>query len=826
MPRPELLKITEAPPSESAYAAPAPASSVQGGELPLLRRAHEDLGRLGVFWHTQGSGKSYSMAFFAEKVRRVVPGNFTFLVMTDREDLDDQIWRTFIGCGVSDDKTPRAGSGKELQEILRGNHRFVFSLIHKFNQPVTEPYSERDDIIVVSDEAHRTQAGRFARNMRLALPNASFIGFTGTPLFKHDELTKRIFGGYVSRYDFKRSEEDQSTVKLVYENRGEKLGIARLDLNDRIADAVEKADLDPDQQALLEKLLGKNYEVITADDRLDKLAKYFIEHYSTRWQTGKSMLICIDKITCARMFQRIEPRWRAKLVRLQDRIPEAEAELAAATDPDVRERLVGQLESLRRQAQWMDSTMIEIVISEAQNEPRDFRKWGFDIIPHRVVMKTGFETPGGKRVTVEDAFKDPQHPFRIAIVCAMWLTGFDVECLATLYIDKPMKAHNLMQAIARANRVFPGKDCGVIVDYNGMLKSLREALAQYALGDEDDGAGGGGIVAPIEELVAALLQAIEAAEKYLLGLGFAATRLHGATGFDRIEALRDAVDVLYTSDEVRRRFEIVARQVFIRFKALLMEPSALAYAERHDNIEAIYKKLQGRRDTADVTEVLKELHCIVNEAIRATAPGGDHAEGLTADLSQIDFEKLRNEFASKVRRKHAALQDIRDVVEDKLAQMLARNPLRMDYYKRYQEIIADYNREKDRTTVEATFAQLVALAATLDAEQRRAADEGLSEDELALFDLLFKDSISKKDRERLKQASQGLLSSLRGLLAPMPGWLQNATTQAEVRVFILDRLYESLPRPPFTDAETEDVASRVYDYVWQRSASGQDLASA
>ena len=826
VPRPELLKITEAPPSESAYAAPAPASSVQDDELPLLKRAHEDLGRLGVFWHTQGSGKSYSMAFFAEKVRRVVPGNFTFVVMTDREDLDDQIWRTFIGCGVSDDKTPRAGSGKELQEILRGNHRFVFSLIHKFNQPVTESYSERDDIIVVSDEAHRTQAGRFARNMRLALPNASFIGFTGTPLFKHDELTKRIFGGYVSRYDFKRSEEDQSTVKLVYENRGEKLGIARLDLNDRIADAVEKADLDPDQQALLEKLLGKDHEVITAADRLDKLAEDFIEHYSTRWQTGKSMLVCIDKVTCARMFQRIEPRWRAKLARLQNQIPETEAALAAATDPDVRERLVWQLESLRRQVQWMDSTIIEIVISEAQNEPRDFQKWGFDIIPHRVVMKTGFETPGGKRVTVEDAFKDPQHPFRVAIVCAMWLTGFDVECLATLYIDKPMKAHNLMQAIARANRVFPGKDCGVIVDYNGMLKSLREALAQYALGDEDDGAGGGDIVAPIEELVAALLQAIEAAEKHLLRLGFAATRLHGATGFDRIEALRDAVDVLYTSDEVRRRFEIVARQVFIRFKALLMEPSALAYAERHDNIEAIYKKLQGRRDTADVTEVLKELHCIVNEAIRAAAPGGDHAEGLTVDLSQIDFEKLRNEFASKVRRKHAALQDIRDVVEKRLAQMLARNPLRMDYYKKYQEIIADYNREKDRTTVEATFAQLVALAATLDAEQRRAAEEGLSEDELALFDLLFKDSISKKDRERLKQASQGLLSSLRGLLAPMPGWLQNATTQAEVRIFILDRLYESLPRPPFTDTETEDIASRVYDYVWQRSASGQDLAGA
>jgi type I restriction enzyme R subunit len=467
-------------------------SSQEGGIiLPLIERAHPDLGRLGVFWHTQGSGKSYSMAFFAEKVRRCIPGNFSFLVMTDREDLDDQIWRTFIGCGVTDEKTPRAGSGKELQEILRGNPRYVFSLIHKFNQAVTEPYSERDDIIIVSDEAaHRTQAGKFALNMRLALPKASFIGFTGTPLFKHDELTRRIFGDYISRYDFKRSEEDHSTVKLIYENRGEKLGLARLDLNDRIAEAVEKAELDPDQTALLEKLLGKDYEVITADDRLDKLAADFVEHCSTRWQTGKSMFVCIDKLTCARMFQRIEPRWKAKLAQVRTLISVGETALAAATDPDAQERLGEKLDKLRAQVQWMESTIIEIIISQAQNEVRDFKKWDFDIIPHRAVMKTGFQTPDGKRVAVDDAFKDPQHPFRIAIVCAMWLTGFDVECLATLYIDKPMKAHSLMQAIARANRVYPGKDCGVIVDYNGMLKSLREALAQYALGEEDDGNGG------------------------------------------------------------------------------------------------------------------------------------------------------------------------------------------------------------------------------------------------------------------------------------------------------------------------------------------------
>jgi type I restriction enzyme R subunit len=793
-------------------------------DLPLLRRAHPDLGRLGVFWHTQGSGKSYSMAFFAEKVRRVVPGNFTFVVMTDREDLDDQIWRTFIGCSVTDETTPRAGSGAELAELLRGNHRYVFSLIHKFNQTVHEPYSERDDIIVISDEAHRTQAGRFARNMRLALPNASFIGFTGTPLFKHDELTRRIFGNYVSRYDFKRSEEDESTVRLVYENRGEKLGIARLDLNDRIADRIEEAELDPDQTSLLEKLLGQDYEVITADDRLDKLADDFVEHCSTRWETGKSMLVCIDKVTCARMLERIKVRWQFKLNDVQSLIARTEAEFLLASGEDDRERFGKAVEQLRGQAQWMETTIIELIISERQNEVRDFQRWDFNIIPHRVVMKTGFQTPDGKRVGVEDAFKDPEHSFRVAIVCAMWLTGFDVECLSTLYVDKPMKAHNLMQAIARTNRVYPGKDCGVIVDYNGMLKSLREALAQYALGDDEEG-DEGNVVAPLEELMASLVDAIETAEAHLMGLGFDASQLLGATGFTRIAALRDAVDALLTSDEAKRRFEIMARHMFARFKTLLMEPSAFAYAERHDNIEAIYKKLQERRDTADVTSLLKELHKIVNEAIRTQAPGEDHAEGLTVDLSQIDFVKLRDEFATKVRRKHVALQDIRVVVETKLAQMLARNPMRMDFYKRYQEIIADYNREKDRVTVEDTFAKLLELARSLDVEDLRAAEEGLTDGELALFDLLLKENISKADRERLKQASKALLASLQERLLTMPDWTQNTATQADVQIFILDTLWQALPRPPFTDDETEAVASRVYEYVWQRGTSHESLAA-
>ncbi|MDP3770944.1 MAG: DUF3387 domain-containing protein, partial [bacterium] len=375
---------------------------------------------------------------------------------------------------------------------------------------------------------------------------------------------------------------------------------------------------------------------------------------------------------------------------------------------------------------WMEDTLIEFIISEGQNEVADFKKWGVDIIPHRLLMKQGFETADGKRVDVESAFKNPDHPFRVAIVCAMWLTGFDVECLSTLYVDKPMKAHTLMQAIARANRVYPGKDFGLIVDYNGMLKSLREALAQYALGEE--GGGEEEIVAPIEERITALLSAIEETEKHLRELGFEPNRLTGAKGFARIAAIADGTEaVVNARDEGRRRFEILARQVFIRFKALVMEQAAFAYAVRHDNIEAIYKKLEERRDTADVTDLLKELHRIVNEAIRAAEPGDDQMDAKLFDMSTIDLEKLRDEFAKKVKHKASALEDIRQMVEKKLAQMLARNPMRMDYYKEYSEIIADYNRDKDRVTVEETFARLANFMGGLDAEDHRAAEEGLSE---------------------------------------------------------------------------------------------------
>ena len=467
----------------------------------------------------------------------------------------------------------------------------------------------------------------------------------------------------------------------------------------------------------------------------------------------------------------------------------------------------------------MSETRIQVIVSEAQNEVADFKKWGLNIIPHRKLMKQGFETADGKRVDVESAFKDPDHPFRIAIVCSMSLTGFDVESLSSLYLDKPMKAHTLMQAIARANRRFPGKDFGLIVDYNGMMKSLREALAQYALGDEEGGEEE--IVAPIEERVKALLEAIEQTEAHLMGLGFDPAMLIAAkTGFKKTGLIRDAVNAVRTSDDARQRFEILARLVFTRFKALLMEPSAFIYAVRHDNIEAIYKMLSEHIDTTDVTEVLKALHRIVNEAILTESPGEDQVEEKQYDLSQINLEKLRDEFAKKVKHKATTLQDIRTIIEARLSRMLMHNPRYMDYYQKYQEIIAEYNQEKDRVTIEETFAKLVELAKSLDAEQQRAVQEGLSEDELALFDMLVRDDISKADRERLKEASKGLLESMQALVKPMARWTEKEQTQAEVKVFILDHLFAKLPDPPYSPNETKQAADRIYDYIWQRSASG------
>src|SRR3990172_707151 len=529
-------------------------------------------GKLGVFWHTQGAGKSYSMVMFTRKVHRKLGGNFTFLILTDREDLDTQIYKTFAGCGVVDnDRDPcRAASGDHLSRLLVQHKSHIFSLIQKFNQGVTpdQSYTQRDDVIVITDEAHRTQYGTLALNMRNALPNASYIGFTGTPLFKADQITRRVFGDYISTYDFQRAVEDKATVPIYYDARGDKLGVAVGDLNERIAEKLEELETeDIDVEQRLERELKRDYHIITADKRLDQVARDFVRHYSTAWETGKAMVVCIDKITCVRMYNLISKYW-------DERIAELTAGLSSAADE--------QEEVYRsRQIEWMQETRTAVVVSEEQGEVEKFRRWDLDITQHRRLIKDGIDLPESmrqkpqfrnmQRMALDEAFKEEGHPFRIVIVCAMWLTGFDVPSLSTLYLDKPLKAHTLMQAIARANRVNDGKNNGLVVDYCGILKNLRKALATFA-GQPDSGHGEGGETEPAkpeEELLADLLEAISFVRAFLNERSASLDDIITKTGFERNAAIIAAKEAANENDETRKRFEVMCREVFKKFKACI-----------------------------------------------------------------------------------------------------------------------------------------------------------------------------------------------------------------------------------------------------------------
>lgn len=770
--------------------------------IDAVRTRDQRGGKLGVFWHTQGAGKSYSMLFFSQKIHRKISSGFTFLIVTDREDLDNQIYKTFAGCGIVDSRkeTVRAASGDHLKQLLAEHKSYLFTMIHKFNQDVdpNDPYTTRDDVIVISDEAHRTQYGRLALNMRNALPNAHYIGFTGTPLFVNDEVTKRIFGDYVSTFDFQRSVDDKATVPLFYDNRGEKLHLTTTEINERIAEKLQDLQLDVDQEAHLEKELGRDYHILTAQKRLDAVAKDMVRHYTQRWESGKAMLVCIDKITTVRMYNLVTEYW-------QEQIKETE-DLIKSTKDD-QEAIF-----LQRKLQWMRETEIAVVISEEQNEVDRFREWELDIQPHRKKIKEGYETPDGKRVEIDIAFKDPEHKFRVAIVCAMWMTGFDVPSLGTLYLDKPLKAHTLMQAIARANRVHEGKVNGLIVDYCGILKQLREALVTFAVGvgrPEVDP------VKPQEQMLGELSSAVAEVHEFLFERGFDLESVKETRGYDRIGHIAEAKEVINQSDETRKRFEILAREVFKKFKACLTIEGINEFRWDYDVINLIYRSLQKDRDDSNITGIIKELHTIVDEAV-SPLTSAEPVENLrTYDISKIDFDSLRKEFEKHPRR-NTMMYNLKEIVEERLKKMIERNPLRTDFYRRYQEIIADYNLEKDRVTIEETFAALLRFVDQLDKEEKRAIREGLDEETLALFDLLEKPNLRPRERNKLKMVAKELLEKLKAEQLRVQDWREKEATRAAVKTFIHDFLWSEqtgLPTESYSPREVEDKVEIVFDHV-------------
>ena len=780
--------------------------------IEAVRKREARARKLGVFWHTQGAGKSYSMVLFTRKVHRKLGGNFTFLVLTDRDDLDNQIYKTFAGCGVVNEGTDcRASSGAHLSRLLGEHKSHIFSLIQKFNVNTTESYTQRDDIIVITDEAHRTQYGILALNMRNALPNAGYIGFTGTPLLSGDEITRQVFGGYVSIYGFQQAVEDEVTAPLHYDARGDKLGVAIGDLNERMAEKLEKIETDDiDVEQRLGRELKREYHIITAGKRLDQVAKDFVQHYSAAWESGKAMLVCIDKVTCVRMHRLIEFYWDEHIKTLQ-------AQQAGAGVSDEQEK-----NDFQRQIDWMRETRAAVVVSEEQGEVEKFRKWDLDIKPHRRLIKEGMDLPefmrnkpqfrNMQRMPLDDAFKAETHPFRIAIVCAMWMTGFDVPCLSTLYLDKPLKAHTLMQAIARANRVHEGRSNGMIVDYGGILKHLRKALANYA-GTQTNGGGAINPAKPAEDLLSDLAEAIALARAFLEERGASLDEVIGKTGFERNAAILVCKEAINENDVTRKRFEVLCREAFKKFKACVNVQGVNAHRAGRDAINIIYKSLQDDREKADITHIIRELHGVVDAAIEVQPDRtADNQEPY--DISKINFARLTQEFERSA-KKRTTVQALKSFVEDKLRRLLQQNPLRTNFQRHYEEIVAAYNREKDRATIEQTFEDLMTFAQELDVEERRAISNDLDEETLAMFDLLMKEDLNRAEIKRIKAIAVGLLATLKEEKLRVYQWRNKETTRDAVRVSIRDFLLEEIGPSDtlYTEDEILQKANDVFIHV-------------
>ncbi len=651
-----------------------------------------------------------------------------------------------------------AQSGAELRKLLSENHRYVFTLIQKFQTP--EVLCDRPDVIVLTDEAHRSQYDTLAMNMRAAMPKALFLAFTGTPLIAGEEKTKDVFGDYVSIYDFQQSIEDGATVPLYYENRTPELHLDNPDLNDEIYDLVEAAQLDPEQEARLERELSRQYHLITRDDRLDTVAKDIVRHFTGRGFQGKAMVVSIDKATALRMYDKVRKLWPK-----------------------------------------MDSTDMAVVVSPGQNEVEQMKRLGLDIVPHRKRMN---------EQALDEKFKDPDDPLRLVFLCAMWLTGFDAPSCSTIYLDKPMRNHTLMQTIARANRVFPGKHSGVIVDYANVFASLERALAIYG-----KGRGGERPVRDKKALVAELRLAVADATNFCKARGVDLARIEGASAekFERAQAVKDGGDRLLAPESVRRDFVSRSRLVEALYEAVKPDAVAVEFAVRCGTIRALADYIRNLSDPPDISHVMQGIQELLDRSIGAQPFKIEDRSGAypTIDLSKIDFEALAKRFEKKAPT-NSDLERLRAAVRAQVERMVQLNRTRADYLDKFQALIDAYN--AGSRNIEDIFRDLVALSKVLTDEQERHVREHLKEEELTVFDILTRPGpeLSSEEREEVKKVARQLLERLHALL--VLGWRQKVQARAKVRITIEDTLDEGLPRAYTKELyakKTEALFEHVYE---------------
>ena len=758
-----------------------------GGLVKALARNHQYLGvnnaiqalyelkkrqgRLGVFWHTQGSGKTLSNLWFTQKVLRKIPGNWTFVEVTDRKELDEQLYKEFVDAGViTAADNVHAETSQHLQELLSQDHRYVFTLIHKFRPPETGAempvLSDRSNIVVITDEAHRTQYDVLAGNMRSALPNASFLGFTGTPLIAgEEELTRQVFGDYVSIYNFRDSIEDGATVPLYYENRIPELQLTNEDFDQDLEQLLDEVALDPDQEKAVSRQFSRQYHLITRAQRLDEIATDLVRHFVGRGFRGKAMYVAIDKATAVRMYDLVRARWVDYLAELEMRI--------ASTPPLERPPLEAQL-------QFMRTTDMAVVVSQAQNEISDMAELGLDMAVHR------------RRMNEEDLdskFKDPNDPFRLVFVCAMWLTGFDAPSCSTIYLDKPMRNHTLMQTIARANRVFPDKDSALIVDYIGVFRNLEKALAIYGASRYIEG---GSPIEPKEKLVADLAETLTKAADFLQDNDIDLHDLEIAKGFEFVALQKSAVEALLIDDATRRYFVGLANQVRAAFKALLPDPEALRATHRVAVIRTIATKLKSSTDAPDISSVMDSVNALLDRSVGTDEyiirMGADAAAPLV-DLNQLDFEQLALRFAGN---KRTAARQIEQNLSRRLDAAVRKNPTRLDLAERFRRLIDEYNAGSH--TLEEFLRRLKLINDELASEEKRTVQEDLSEAELAVFDLLTEPGPELTDTElaHVRITARNLVEKVTQKL--VLDWRKRQQTRAAIQTTVSLILDEGLPK--------------------------------
>ncbi len=758
--------------------------------LDAVQQMRENRGRLGVFWHTQGSGKSFSMIFFCQKVLRKLPGHWTFVIVTDRLDLDDQIYKNFASTGVitESEHRVRAESGSGLQRLLSEDHRYVFTLIQKFHaaRGARHPQiSDRDDIIVITDEAHRSQYDVLAMNMHDALPNAAFIGFTATPLIVGEEKTREVFGDYVSVYTYKQSNEDRSTVPLYYENRIPELEVINEEFDDDMSRLLEGAELDDDQESALAREFAREYHLITRDDRLERIAEDIVQHFTSRGYLGKAMVVSIDKVTTVRMYDKVRKYWDRTLATLR-------TQLAAAIGED-RVALAARIA-------FMETTDMAVVVSEEQNEVKKFRDRGLDIIPHRRRIKTE---------TLDDKFKDPNDPFRLVFVCAMWRTGFDAPSCSTIYLDRPMQNHTLMQTIARANRVFGAKVNGLIVDYVGIFRYLQQALAIYGTGPHGELRPGERPVEDKAALIARLREALAEAEAFCQERGVDIEPILESEGFERVQMMDDAVEKIIVNDELKSKFISLATNVDRLFGAILPDTRAGAFGPRRKLFVVLAEKIQSLSSPADISAIVGPIEALLDESTSAHPLAIKGREAAPYDLSRIDFEELQRQFAHG--RKRTEAERLRGAISERLQHMIRLNHSRIDLADEFRRMIDEYN--AGSRDVEALFKALVEFTQRLNEEERRAVTENLSEEELAIFDILARPGprLTKKQTLEVKRIARELLTKLvREKL--VLDWRKRQQSRAAVQVLIEDMVWQ-LPKP-YSETMCQEKSSLVYEHVY------------